>query len=338
MKTRLSICIPTYNRAAFIGETLESIITQATADVEIVVSDNASTDNTENIVRSYSAKFQNLIYIRQVENLGADANYMNVVANASGQYCWLLGSDDTMREGALLKILTALKGEPAVLLSNRMICDFNLKPQYVQKWLKEFSSPCLFDFSIDDDIKRYFESATSLGAAFSFLSNIVVSRELWNTVPMDRHFMGTAYSHVYKLMVILLRGESLLYDPGWTVYCRTGNDSFMEHGLLRRILLDIDGYTALAETLLKDRPDAKKAFLSILPREHSQFLKLVKISALSSDEGIWPNVRARFLKAGFNQTELSRAERIGTAFWFKPHFVRRILQELNRLSKKMLKL
>lgn len=333
MTIRLSICIPTYNRAAFIGETLESIITQASDDVEIVVSDNASTDNTEEIVRQYSKKFTNLIYVRQPKNLGADANYMNVVASANGEYCWLFGSDDTMRDGAINEILTALQSEPAVLLSNRMLCDFNLKSQYVQEWLKGCSKPYIFDFSSDADIKRYFKSATSIGTAFSYLSSIVVRRALWNAVPMDAHFMGTAYSHVYKLMVILLRGESLIYHPEWTVFCRTGNDSFLGDGALRRVLLDIDGYTDLAETLMQNRPQAKEAFLSVLLRTY-QFSSLVKIAAMSADEGIWSGVKAKFLRIGFNQNDLSRAERIGAAWWFKPNFVRRTLQELNLLIKK----
>ena len=50
---RLSICIATYNRASCIGETLRSIIPQITEEVEIVVVDGASTDNTCNVVKSY---------------------------------------------------------------------------------------------------------------------------------------------------------------------------------------------------------------------------------------------------------------------------------------------
>lgn len=335
MTIRLSICIPTYNRAAFIGETLESIINQATDDIEIVVSDNASTDNTEEVVRGYSEKFSRLIYIRQPENFGADANYMNVVANASGMYCWLFGSDDTMREGALQEILTTLQSEPAVVLSNRMVCNLRLKPAFVQKWLKGCPSPTLFDFSSNEEINRYFESATSLGAVFSFLSNIVVRRALWDSVPMDSQFMGTAYSHVYKIMVVLLKGEKLFYLPNWTVYCRLGNDSFVEHGFLKRILLDINGYYALAETLLKTRSDEKKLFLNILQREYPGFLKLVQISSLALNENVWPDVKLRFIRAGFSQVRLDRAERICSTWWFNTHLSNVVFQFSIRVINKL---
>jgi len=62
MSIKLSICIPTYNRAAFLGEALDSVIRQATDEVEIVVSDNASTDNTEALVREYQARFPRIRY------------------------------------------------------------------------------------------------------------------------------------------------------------------------------------------------------------------------------------------------------------------------------------
>lgn len=331
MKMRLSICIPTYNRAAYIGETLDSIVSQATDEVEIVVSDNASTDNTEDIVESYRAKFPNLTYVKLAKNLGADANFMKVVESARGDYCWLFGSDDKMREGALQEILAALKGEPAVLLSNRMECDSKLKPQYVRQWLSGPAASRVFDFSSSEDMRNYFESANSLGAVFSFLSGNVVKRELWNRVPMDPRFMGSAYSHVFKLLSVLLRGEKLFYYSDWTVYCRKGNDSFGGDGILRRAFLDIDGYTALAETVLRSRPDMQRAFLGILPREYSSFSTLVKIVAAASDEGVWQDVRERLLRTGFDQAILDRAATIGTAWWFKPRFVRTSLRGLNRL-------
>ena len=56
----LSICIATYNRSEFIGETLDSIFSQNSPLLEVVVVDGGSTDNTEEIVRSYLHKEQNL--------------------------------------------------------------------------------------------------------------------------------------------------------------------------------------------------------------------------------------------------------------------------------------
>ena len=106
----LSICIPTYNREQYLDETLASIINQLKPDnvgnVEICISDNASTDNTAQIVAKYKANPSiNLVYSRNEKNLGADANYLKAVEIASGTYCWLLGSDDKPEPTALQQLL-----------------------------------------------------------------------------------------------------------------------------------------------------------------------------------------------------------------------------------------
>src|ERR1700674_2032053 len=65
---KLSVCIATLNRGAFLGATLESIICQATDEVEIVVLDGASTDNTGDVIRQYQECFPRLRYFRQNAN------------------------------------------------------------------------------------------------------------------------------------------------------------------------------------------------------------------------------------------------------------------------------
>src|SRR5712675_926545 len=79
IKVALSICIATYNRAAFIGATLDSIIVQATEQVEIVVLDGGSTDNTEEVVRRYRQDFSRLRYFRQKTKMGIDRDFPKAV-------------------------------------------------------------------------------------------------------------------------------------------------------------------------------------------------------------------------------------------------------------------
>ena len=61
-KPRLSVCVATYNRAEYIGETLESIIPQLTDEVEIVVVDGASTDGTSTVVKGYRSLQTDSLY------------------------------------------------------------------------------------------------------------------------------------------------------------------------------------------------------------------------------------------------------------------------------------
>ena len=93
----LSICIPTYNRRQYLQECLDSIITQDEfniQEIEIVISDNASTDDTTILVQEYTGKYPNIIYHRNTENIGADRNVIKVLWYWSGRFLWLLSDDD----------------------------------------------------------------------------------------------------------------------------------------------------------------------------------------------------------------------------------------------------
>jgi len=123
---RLSICIATRNRAKFIGATLESILVQATEEVEIVILDGASTDNTEEIVRLYQDRFPRLRYFRQETNMGIDRDFTKSVELAHGDYCWLFCDDDLFKPGAIRVVLEALKNDYALVIADSEVWNADL--------------------------------------------------------------------------------------------------------------------------------------------------------------------------------------------------------------------
>ena len=86
-KPLLSICVATYNRAEYIGETLESIIPQITDEVEIVIVDGASTDNTSSVVKHYIEVCKQINYIQLPSKGGVDQDFCKAVEFAKGEYC-----------------------------------------------------------------------------------------------------------------------------------------------------------------------------------------------------------------------------------------------------------
>lgn len=85
-KPLVSICIPTYNRAKYLSKTLDSIISQEEFQdkkVEIIINDNCSTDNTEDVGKEYATKYENLLYFRNPENV-VDRNYPICLSRANG--------------------------------------------------------------------------------------------------------------------------------------------------------------------------------------------------------------------------------------------------------------
>ena len=124
---RLSICIATYNRAEYIGETLESILPQLTNAVEIVVVDGASTDHTENVVRHYSESCCNIRYVRLAAKGGVDKDYNLTVEYAKGDYCWLFTDDDILNPGAIQAVIAELdNNHPLIIVNANDVIDYSI--------------------------------------------------------------------------------------------------------------------------------------------------------------------------------------------------------------------
>jgi glycosyltransferase involved in cell wall biosynthesis len=107
----LSICIPTYNRAEYLKICLAAIIPQLGINdpIEVIVSDNLSSDNTLSVVSEFITH-PKLILIKQAENVGPIKNGFGIIEKyAKGKYCWLVGDDDYIMPGAIQNILKLIK-------------------------------------------------------------------------------------------------------------------------------------------------------------------------------------------------------------------------------------
>ncbi|MGC9219566.1 MAG: glycosyltransferase family 2 protein [Athalassotoga sp.] len=121
-KPILSFAIPTWNRAKELSECLDSIISQiieSNENVEIVISDNASTDETPKVVEEYLKKYNFIRYFRNEKNVGPDLNFISVIEKSNGKYAWLFSDDDWLNDGALKEILRIIKNyEPCYISTN----------------------------------------------------------------------------------------------------------------------------------------------------------------------------------------------------------------------------
>lgn len=116
MNKKLSICIPTFNRHPQLLKMLDrctaeidnSCLSEA---VEILIGDNASIDETNILCNSLIVKYNYIRYYRNTENIGAEANWANLVNQAIGEYVWILSDDDYFIPGLLDDILNITKKE-----------------------------------------------------------------------------------------------------------------------------------------------------------------------------------------------------------------------------------
>lgn len=106
----LSICIPTYNRADYLTGLLENITDDPAFNdaIEVIINDNASTDNTEKIGSEFAQKHTNIKYFRNQENV-RDRNFKICLGHASGRYLKLINDTVRFKPGALSFFLEVIK-------------------------------------------------------------------------------------------------------------------------------------------------------------------------------------------------------------------------------------
>ncbi len=108
-----SIGIPTYNRVAFLERAVESVLAQDYSNLELVISDNASTDETETYCRKLCTRDARVRYIRQPENRGITKNFRAVLEHSRGTYFMWLGDDDWLDKSFLSQCMQYLEAHPS---------------------------------------------------------------------------------------------------------------------------------------------------------------------------------------------------------------------------------
>jgi abequosyltransferase len=120
----ISICIPTFNRADLLDNTLKSIFNQNanSDDFEIVISDNCSTDRTEEVVGNFLCLYSNINYTKLPTAIGADNNIVNSLSNGKGQYLKLCNDTALFENGCINSLIEMIRSnnieKPIIFFSN----------------------------------------------------------------------------------------------------------------------------------------------------------------------------------------------------------------------------
>lgn len=258
----LSICIPTFNRCEYLDYLLDNIKQQVGLNselVQVVISDNFSTDATFVVVDKYQKEGLNLKYLRNCTNQGFTANLNSTIQGADGEYCWLMGDDDAFRPGAISYLSELIKSNrPDVAISNRYICDLKMNILQLDQFLSSEEDRRLFDFNNYAEIIEYFKSNTSTIGMFNFISVLVIRRDAWLKSSSIPGVSTTLFSHVFKVIDIL-RNQSgkLLYISAQTVFARTDNDrldDFHEGSEFKKWQIHFQGNIEIADHFFADDP------------------------------------------------------------------------------------
>ena len=123
-KPKVSIGLPVFNGEKFLPKTLDSLLNQTYKDFELVISDNASTDNTEAICREYAAKDERIRYYRNTENIGMPENFERAFRLSTGEYFKWAMADDLCMPEFLTRCVDVLNNDPNVVIACTKSCFY----------------------------------------------------------------------------------------------------------------------------------------------------------------------------------------------------------------------
>lgn len=193
----LTIAIPTYNGSATIRYMLDSIASQYDNRFEVMVINNCSTDNTLEIVKSYSDKIPSLQIICQKSNVGPDANFLDCFKKAQGKYVHLISDDDIYIEHSIGKILDVLSRHDDIGLAYLQTVGFYGK--YTGKAScdqREWNTQ--IETFVSTDKYRFMEYAHHY---WGFVSSFICSTKKISLMPEPEKYFGTywlqSYIHAY---------------------------------------------------------------------------------------------------------------------------------------------
>ena len=121
-KILLGIYIPTFNRKSELKQCLDSFIPQLSKyNFPIFISDNGSTDGTQELVKAAKKKYKNIFYRRNQKNLGYGLNFVKVLKMGNTEFAWMFGDDDKIEEGSIDMIVKNLNKSISFLQINSSI-------------------------------------------------------------------------------------------------------------------------------------------------------------------------------------------------------------------------
>lgn len=202
MSILLSIVIPTYNGENTIQKTIQNIVLQIQKDelekfIEIVVTDDFSSDKTTSIVTDLDKEYHFLHLFRNSENLGMDKNFVQCMHNAKGKYVWFCGQDDELKEG-LVRLVVSLLTESSDIQNVYLDfsqCDESKQIIYCQSMIsKQLLKPSRKNVFAAHNSSEYF---ALMSDSPSFLPATIVRKDdkLLKKLELliDTHYVQYAY-------------------------------------------------------------------------------------------------------------------------------------------------
>lgn len=248
----LTIIVPTFNRKECLELLLEELSRQldGMADlVDVIIGDNASTDDTPSVTRRFLTLFPGALVIRHESNLGPEENFCRCLELSKSKYFWIIGDDDLPKSGVIAKIVNLLSRDaPDLVYLNSEWLD----PLYSSRQGSPIGE---LRVSMNDRLKF----AREVHVWFTFISGMIVSRAALRNALNEqtiRRFVGSQLVQLGWVFPVLSTGTRFLLVHDKCVLARKGNSG--GYGLLTVFGTN---FTRLARTSFPEQPEIANALI-----------------------------------------------------------------------------
>lgn len=283
---KISFNIPTYNRAKYLKKNLDILTAQIKGlhkenEVEINISDNASTDNTKSISESYISAYPELhiSYHCNEKNLGPDGNFITAMHLAKGEYSLLWGDDDFLKDGGLARIFELIeygeKNNIQIMLSSTSVYDKDGIYICEKPFLREDIEELTVDFSDITQVRAYFFLLKDMGGLLSFISDVIYKTSIIHEIKFDDDFIGTHYAFLCYWWGWLAKGNKLFYSSKSLLKETVQYQPAYGYGV-NRLMVDYNGYTLIAKKFFSGI--IKKDFLLAFQNLHKNLYVLYLVN------------------------------------------------------------
>ncbi len=195
---KVSICIPQYNRINYLLKSLAIIEEQTYPNIEIVISDDCSSDDTTEQITKLSSRYKfPIVYDRNIKNLGFDRNYRKCIEMASGDYAFVIGNDDTFNKPEHVQFLVTFLEQnnyPDVGYCN-MIEERSDNVLVKRAWGNR-----VIGAGPETALRNY--------SCFSFVGGLIYKKDVFDKYNTSR-YDGSAYSQMYLGVFMTSMGARL---------------------------------------------------------------------------------------------------------------------------------
>ncbi len=209
---KLSICVPTYNRASLLEAAVLRLVDQVSClacdgAVEILIGDNASTDSTEMVGWRFASSYPYIRYFKNDTNLGGERNWLNLSTIAKGDFFWVLADDDYIHQGVLHKIIANSDSHKMGLV----YINYSI-------WSGQFDvfdGPSRCSATVDGFKRTRREFYSEVRFANSFISSVAFNREQFNSNRSEiQRYCSNPWLQLYAADLLLKeKGAFVIAEP-----------------------------------------------------------------------------------------------------------------------------